>query len=318
MALGVHIADEAESLWFRQLVEQAPEGILVADAAGHIQLVNARLADLLGWPPEELTGQPVAALLADRLRGPRPMDAWEELVVLRRDGTEVPVEVGLVPLPGPDGGLTAAFVHDLTRGRRGEGRRMLSAVLEAEEEERLRISSAIHDDPVQSLTAAGLRLQRLRRRLTDDVQRQELEKVESAIGGATTALRRLMFELRPPALAQQGLADALRAYLEQRPTRPIALAADLAGEPAPEAGVLLYRAAQALIADAAARPARVELRSDARGALLVVEDEDGTGFEAGHPVLTALGERIALAGGSCDVERRPAVGATVRVRLPAP
>jgi PAS domain S-box-containing protein len=91
------------------LIETDPNGILVVDAEGRIQLVNGQLTKLFGYRHNELIGQPVETLLPERYRRGhvslraefseyptnRPMGAGRELYGLRNDGSEFPVEIGL-------------------------------------------------------------------------------------------------------------------------------------------------------------------------------------------------------------------------------
>ena len=93
-------------------------------------------------------------------------------------------------------------------------RRLLVSLVHAEEDERKRIAGDIHDDPMQKIVATNMRLQLLRRQLSDPAHLEVLDKLLSTVRGSITSLRHLIFELRPHALDQDGLAPALREYLE--------------------------------------------------------------------------------------------------------
>jgi protein-histidine pros-kinase len=119
---------------FRQLVEQAPDAVIVVDAAGHIASCNQRTAEVFGYPPDELTGAPIELLVPQQsrlaherrrdefLRAPssRPMGAGSELSGRRKDGTEFPIEVSLGSIDTPDGTQVVAIARDVTERRRAQ------------------------------------------------------------------------------------------------------------------------------------------------------------------------------------------------------
>lgn len=117
---------------FRLALEAAPHGILLVDERGLIVRVNAQLETIFGYPRAELIGKPVDLLLPERFRGghgrvregffgqpqARPMGAGRALHGLRKDGSEVPVEIGLAPLQTEQGTLVLCTVVDITERQR--------------------------------------------------------------------------------------------------------------------------------------------------------------------------------------------------------
>ena len=93
-------------------------------------------------------------------------------------------------------------------------RRLLARLVHAEEDERKRIAGDIHDDPMQKIVATNMRLQLMRRQLSDPEQLEVLDKLLSTVRSSIASLRHLIFELRPHALDQDGLGPALQEYLE--------------------------------------------------------------------------------------------------------
>ncbi|MFN2317821.1 MAG: PAS domain S-box protein [Gemmatimonadales bacterium] len=126
----------AEADRLRAAVDSAPSGLLVVDDSGVIVLVNREIERLFGYPREELLGKPVEILVPERLRHPHPgyrgdffsapqarsMGAGRELFGLRKDGTEVPVEIGLTPVRTDDGLFVISAIVDITERRRAEAR----------------------------------------------------------------------------------------------------------------------------------------------------------------------------------------------------
>lgn len=127
-----------------RLLAVAPDAMLVTDQQGHIVEVNQRCAKLVGYQVEELLGQPVKMLMAvdqrerhqachaHYLANPKPRDmATGSLnqTAVRKDGTEIPVEVSLTPFDADEGPHVIASLRDASRALRDE--RLFRMLLEA-------------------------------------------------------------------------------------------------------------------------------------------------------------------------------------------
>lgn len=137
-------SEQPLELHLRAAVESAPSGLLMIDAGGSIVLVNREVERLFGYSRDELLGEPVERLVPDRFRGRHPefrtaffaapstraMGAGRELFGLCKDGTEVPVDIGLTPVATPAGLFVISSIVDVSaRKQAEEERRHLEARL---------------------------------------------------------------------------------------------------------------------------------------------------------------------------------------------
>ncbi len=125
---------DAASLPFRELIDAAPDGILVTDQRGRIVLVNAEAERMFGYARDELLGKPVEVLVPERIRrhhpanvksfhaSPRlrPMGQAQDLFGHCKDGSEFPVEISLSPIRYQDQTLVVAGIRDVTDRRKME------------------------------------------------------------------------------------------------------------------------------------------------------------------------------------------------------
>ncbi len=126
---------------FRQVVEAAPSAMIMAAADGRIRLVNVQAEKLFGYSREELIGNSIDMLIPERYRGghaghrasflaapgARAMGAGRDLFGLRRDGAEVPIEIGLNPVTTLEGEHVLAAVVDITERKAAEAALRASA-----------------------------------------------------------------------------------------------------------------------------------------------------------------------------------------------
>lgn len=130
---ALSILEEGEEL-FRSCFEAAACGFLLVDYTGRIILANSRAEGIFGYDRGELQGEPVEALIPQHARAthakvrqayawnpkPRPMGVGQELLGLRKDGKEIPLEVGLTPLKFATEWLILCSIVDITERKRSD------------------------------------------------------------------------------------------------------------------------------------------------------------------------------------------------------
>jgi PAS domain S-box-containing protein len=130
---------------FRLVVEAAPNAMIMAAADGRIVLVNSQTERLFGYTRDELLGQPLEMLVPERYRAghtglrtgffaepsTRVMGGGRDLFGVRKNGAEVPIEIGLNPLTSSDGNFVLAAVIDITERKRAQDE-LAAAKLELE------------------------------------------------------------------------------------------------------------------------------------------------------------------------------------------
>ncbi|HUI47392.1 MAG TPA: GAF domain-containing protein [Acidimicrobiia bacterium] len=112
---------------FAELLEVLPDGVIVLTASGRIVMVNGQASELSGYLPQELVDEPVEKLVPAALRAEhvalrsgyvsnggaaRPMSARLDIVLLRADHTELPVDIALGPIKVADEQLIIATIRD--------------------------------------------------------------------------------------------------------------------------------------------------------------------------------------------------------------
>ena len=347
--------------FLRTVIETEPECVKLLDPEGSIVDMNAAgLAMLDASGLEQIAGRSIFDLIVPEDRG-----AYAQLLarVVQGEtgrieftantlgGSKRRFESFMAPLGevGPSGGSVLGITRDVTEQRAAEEqlkasydqlrktdnerRTLFRRLLAAQDEERKRIAADVHDDSVQVMTAMRLRLDLLRTTLSDPSappgSAEKVDQLTEMAESSIARLRRLIFELRPPALEREGLAGAIRAagnLLEETHAIRVIVRDELVGEVPIEVAAQAYRVAQEALSNvrrhAEASYVEVTLSTDRGGVLAAIKD-DGVGFDTtaaserpGHAGLAGMTERSEMNGGWLRVESSPGSGTVVTFWLP--
>jgi two-component system, NarL family, sensor histidine kinase UhpB len=318
-ALGIDREPTREELG--ALFNSSITGALVVDPNRVIVLASKRLETMFGYDHGELIGEPADRLFSEQLdfavaRSFSGTEDGRAIFGRRKDGGEFPIEVGSSSLKIGNGKFFEAAVVDISERRLTEERlaravserdQMRRRLMQAQEDERLRLARDLHDQTGQSLAAAML----------------DLKGLESQV-----------WELRPAAIDELGLASALLSYVEEwgkqfgiavdfhcRDTTLDAFPVDIR--------TTIYRLMQeglTNIAKHASDATSVSVVIDRLGTTLQLTiEDDGPGFDTSvHRAgsrsaglgIAGMRERLSLLGGELQIDTGAGRGTTVYARIP--
>lgn len=238
----------------------------------------------------------------------------------------------------PGGGADIESLRSAMNAMVGHVRRVqaqerayIEALTNGQEAERSRLARDLHDETTQSLIAIAQSLEMTQEMVGPDSQAGPmLQAAREQAVETVNDLRRLIADLRPPALVELGLVAALQMLAEQ--SRDVQVKLDIAGpvrrlEEAP--ALALFRTAQEAFRNARrhgqASQVQIRLVFEPDVISLTIKD-DGRGFEVAdsldaltanrHYGLIGIVERIQHLEGTVDIHSRPGVGTQIEVTLP--
>jgi PAS domain S-box-containing protein len=339
-------ATEEQLRLIRSAVEHTGHAVMVAalpadGGPAPVVYINPAFTTMTGLDATDVIGRAATTFyeargdttgMRDRILG--GSNETLEVEMIRKDGSRVAAEGVLSPIRDAAGAFSniVIILRDITEVReierklresieelrRGEAdrRASLAQIVDAQEQELTRMAGGIEDHSLQQMSAVRMRMETLRRTLSDPAELGVLEKLEGSVEEAVGQLRGLVSELRPRELTTEGLGGAIREHL----TRTAALRTEVVGalgqDPDQPQAATAFRVVQEAVAsallDRAARTLRVELEDQGDGFCVRIVD-DGASWTTVGP--RTMQDRAGLAGGRCRLFDGDG-GATVELWLP--
>lgn len=201
-----HLFETSES-FFRNLLETAPDAMIIVDSGGDIVVVNSQVERMFGFLREELYGEQIEILLPENVRRShinnragysadphvRPMGRALELKGRRKDGSLFPVEISLSPVTTDVGSFVSSVIRDVTERKEME-REIIEARNSAERANKANsafLAAASHDlrQPVQALSLLN---GALRRTVDDELALEMIDSQQQSLDAMTNLLNSLL------------------------------------------------------------------------------------------------------------------------------
>lgn len=337
----------------RTLLDTAAQAIVAIDSEGLIVLANRQAGKMFGYGQGELIGRHLEILIPERLRNQhqsrrqdfnlhprsRAMGSDLDLLGVRKDGLEFPIEVSLSSVNTKRGLLAVSFISDITARKTAESalreseqrlRALAARLLSAQEEERRNLARELHDDITQQLAFLSIELGRFATEFPEEAApRKRIEELQQQASRISSEVRRISHGLHPSVITDFGLSIALEEFCgEFERGHGIAVVFDGLVEDScltDTEAACLYRIAQESLRNALvhgqAKKIRVTLQTVDDLFELKVQD-NGVGFSvesrrsrAGLGIL-GMTERIRMVNGTLDITSRPGHGTSVTAAVP--
>jgi len=339
-------ANTAKGHFLETLFEHMSDAILIVDTNGFLIGVNQAAERLTGWTAEELVGKVHLCTICRGMATCTQEAACEdcfarqprlssfEIRLRTKSGEEFPVIASSTRLPDEAMGALALILRDMTEQQRMERerfRRMMSSrMIQAQEDERRRISRELHDSIGQTLYSILVGLRVVNGLEMEESMRKLLADMDQLASSALDEVKHMAVELRPSTLDDLGLVPAIRSFVKRfEQTFGIISTFQAVGGRRrfrPEVETALYRICQEAMTNAAkyahTDTIAVSLLDTGETVELCIKDE-GCGFNPDNLEVqgTGLGlygmkERTHLIGGVLQIRSKPGEGTEVHVVVP--
>lgn len=361
LAIGHNISKLREAEFRLAKLSESSPGVMFTfllrpDGSSRMPYVSVRFESLCGLRVEEVSENMFRALdrihpddlprirelIANSARTLTPLHA--EFRIQHPSRGLVWIESHSTPEPQPDGCiLWSGFFHDITKRKQAEEslgikqKQLATMAVDlslAEERERRRIASELHDHIGQMLLLSKIKLGSLAARVTEESDEDTYHEIQELLGQTINDVRSLTQQLNPPLLASVGLEAALEWLAKRMETDySIRVLFSDDGNLKPlseECRAVVFQSARELLINVAkyakTREAWVNISRKADTLFLAVEDQ-GVGFDCAPNSIADISQnssfglfnirqRINHLGGELEIESAPGCGTRATIRIP--
>ncbi|MEW6002607.1 MAG: PAS domain S-box protein, partial [Nitrospirota bacterium] len=334
---------------YRNLFEDSKDAIYISTREGKFIDVNQAMLDLLGYTKEEMIRLDVERLYAnpaDRLKFQQGIEKLGslkdyELKLLKKDGTEMDCLLTATLCRLNDGAILGyqGIIRDISRNKENEKkisdyqaqlRSLASQLSYAEERERRRIATDLHDHISQNLALAKLKLEALQELISGDFT-EYVDVIHELLEKAIQYARSLTFELSPPVLYELGFEAAV-GWLSEQFQRQHGILVDFYDDRQPkpmneEIRIFLFKTVRELLTNvikhAHASKTGISIKREGDNVQIMVED-DGIGFDTPEKKSTKINtfglfnirEQLQHLGGHFNVKSESGHGTRITLIVP--
>ena len=337
----------AEETRFRHaaIVESSEDAIISKNLDGVIQSWNAGAERIFGYTQSEAVGKPITILIPpdlwheelkilERLRTGERIEPYETVRVTKA-GKKVDVSISISAIKDSSGKIMgfSKIARDITERKHVEVAlaNVSRKLIEAQEQERMRIGRELHDDIGQRLTMLAIEIEELQESPFDlpAQVRSRIDEIKQRTSGIAADVQSLSHELHSAKLQYLGLAAAMnsfcREFAQQQKVELDFKAHDLPNPVSPDISLGLFRVLQEALHNSVKhsgiRQFEVRLWGTSDEIDLTVKDS-GVGFD--HEAakmspglgLISMEERLKLLDGTLSIESQPNRGTTIHARVP--
>lgn len=285
----------SEKRW-RSLIEQASDQILIYDTNGNVLDANSAACKWLGYSQEELLNLNYSEIDVihsssklhsywKKLTASKPSFSFES-IQKRKDDTNFPVEVHLSLIELQDSKLILSVANDISIRQQTE-RKILNAVINAEERERKRFATDLHDSIGPLLSSINLYLSSLPKVSSEEDKENIIQASVDAANEALISIKEISNNLSPHILNDFGLEKAIRSFTNKiNMSQSIAIsfyAENMEERLNHQVEVVVFRVINELINNTIkhAKASSIEINLAREGNLLsLIYIDDGVGFDA--------------------------------------
>jgi len=334
-----------ESLYARNLIEASLDPLVTINTDGKITDVNRSTEEVTGVSREKLIGSD----FSDYFTEPEKARTGYEEVFRQGYVRDYPLELKhqyghLTPVlynasvyrdeTGKVIGVFAA-ARDITERRQAETalRNLASELVLAEERERKRIATVLHDEIAQTLAVVKMRIDLLKGMAVDDESRSYITEAKEYLVQSIQETRALMNDVGNPLLFDMGVEAACKSLADRlMASHPISIDCDIQesfNDLNPDTKVMVFQVIRELLNNAvkhsSANNAKVSIHLD-NGWIHAEVSDDGAGFDPqilGAPTteggfgLFSIRERLRAFHGNLRIQSSPGSGTVARTSLPA-